>query len=265
MSFHPFDMTRRRVLSTYHPLTQRILDRANAISAVAPTNLVAFDNYIRSIYDILTTNFDVYLSLQGNGSSNFRRINISNPEGVLADFYGSYTLDNSGFKGNGINAFIDPNFNPSLLTSGQKYSLNDANVGIIVSENTSTTTSNASLVGDKSSANLILLGLNSTTQRMHYLSNLPTSVNFSGTGLKLISRSSNALVNFIDKDQLDARSVVANTALPTGIIFMGRQSFFGVNKISSAFAGKSISLEVSQAIRTAENAYMLALGLPQLA
>lgn len=261
MSFHFFDVTRRRLLEDYHPLTVRILARATAIGATPPTNSANFDTYIRSMADVLLNYCDVFFRFRGTGDANFKRINLANPEGVLADFYGGYTLDNSGFKGNGINAYVDTNFNPSLLVTGQKYQLNDASRGIVMPEVT-----NVIIDG--------VLGVNSNSFLVQSTNNhninssantLSSAFDLTGTGYKCINRTSSTDVVLVNKEIEGARIRASNSLVNANQLILRRNSLFSDGKASSYFMGKSIPFAVSQSIRSAENADMANLGLPQIA
>ena len=253
---------------TLHAHTVKILARATAIGATAPTNIANFDAYVRSMYDIWVTYCDVFFRFRGTGDANFKRINLANPDGVLADFYGGYTLDISGIKGNGVNAYVGTNLNPSLLVAGQKYQLNDAYIGILVAEDTSTTTSNGTLIGEVTSSQRVILVTPATTaQRLNSNSSFSNgvSVGFTSTGLKSFKRSDSSNIVLLNKNIENTRPEISS-ALPDKITILSRAGAnFGVNKISSAFFGKSVSFEISQLIRASENADMANLGLPQIA
>lgn len=254
----------------FHPLTVRIFARANSIGATLPTDQQKFDTYIRSMADIITTNFDLFLRLRGTGDANFRRINLANPEGVLVDFYGGYTLDNSGFKGNGVNAYIDTNFNPSLLVSGQKYQLNDAEFGGIVSEYPSS--ENTASTFSPFLGTTLALGRNTLYLRPTNASkinaagnNLNTTVDMSGTGFKSICRNSATTVLLTNKDVENSRTQ-ANSIIDNSNQYVLRGVVgFSNARASSLYLGKSLTTSIRQQIRTAENADMANIGLPQLA
>jgi|GEM_PF-6035644 len=251
---------------TYHALTVRILARATAIGAVPDTDLNKFDTFIRSIADTLTTYFDVYYRFRGTGDANFKRINLANPEGVLADFYGGYTLDNSGFKGNGVNAYVDTNFNPSLLISGQKYQLNDASRYAVVSENTGTGTQKL-ICGSLTSTNFWYANDNQNAIRINQgTSNISSAVSLNGLGIRIVNRTTSNNVNIIvGTVQNERTSTSSSLANATQKILTNNLTTFSLLKVSSYGMGKSIPLEISQLLRTAENADMANLGLTQLA
>lgn len=255
---------------TLHPHTVKILARATAIGATPPSNIILFDNYVRSMVDIWTEYCDVFFRFRGTGDANFKRINLANPESSLADFYGGYTLDNSGIKGNGINAYVDTNFNPSLLVPGQKYQLNDASTYVLLSElsSYSTVNKNFPLLGYTSANSFFnsICTITNANQRLNNNTSFNKNVDFNTTGLKGFSRFGNGVL-IINKDKQES---ITNTptSLPSTINLIGHNlnSTYNSNmKISSSFLGKSIPFEVSQTIRAAENADMANLGLPQIA
>ena len=249
---------------TLHAHTVKILARATAIGATAPTNIANFDAYVRSMYDIWMAYCDVFFRFRGTGDVNFKRINLANPDGVLADFYGGYTLDISGIKGNGINAYVDTNLNPSLLVAGQKYQLNDASRGITVSVPHSG--KNNTLDGCTiSSRNLILAQIGVNMRINQGTTNVTGTFNFIGTGLKILNRTTSNDVNGINKDAQMVGTIVSLLIDNSNQLILNRAGTYGDAGVSSYFMGKSIPFATSQLIRTAENADMANLGLPQIA
>lgn len=247
---------------TYHSLTVHILARATAIGATPDTDLNKFDTFIRSIADILTTNFDIYFRFRGTGDANFKRINLANPEGTLADFYGGYTLNNSGFLGNGVNAYVDTIFNPSLLVSGQKYQLNDASRMAVIPE-----VNNSQLISATSISNLYEYWYtsNANTVRINNAASITSAVDLTGSGLKLLSLTGSN-VKVINKNiENDKASNPPNILRNATMTILRNGTQFSTNKISSFAAGKAVPFDVSQQLRTAENADMANLGLTQLA
>ena len=255
---------------TFHPLTTRIFARASAIGATLPTDQQKFDSYIRSMADIITSNFDVFFRFRGTGDVNFKRINLANPEGALADFYGGYTLDISGFKGNGVNAYVDTNFNPSLLVSGQKYQLNNAEFGGIVSEYPTSENSNSSyspLLGT-----ILAQGRNTLYLREINASkingggnNLNAIVDMSGVGFKSICRVSSTNVVLTNKDVENQRTQPSSIIDSSSQLVLRGVVGFSNARASSVFMGKTLTTPIRQQIRVAENADMANLGLPQIA
>lgn len=249
---------------TLHPHTVKILARANAIGATPPTNIPNFDTYVRSMYQIWMDYCDVFFRFRGTGDANFKKINLANPDGALAIVYGGYTLDNSGFRGNGINAYIDTNFNPALLISGQKYQVNDASRAIVVAS----TGSPSGLDGLLSSYENLILNANGTNHRINQgLGNLSSSIDLSGTGLKILNRTNDANnTNGINKGNQTLTNAVSAGAISSATQLILRQNTsFGGGLVSSYFMGKSIPFATSQLIRSAENADMANLGLTQIA
>ena len=255
---------------TLHAHTVKILARATAIGATPPTNIANFDSYVRCMYPIWMDYCDVFFRFRGTGDANFKRINLANPDGALADFYGGYTLDISGIKGNGVNAYVDTNFNPSLLVSGQKYQLEDAEFGGVVSEYPLSENSNASyspLLGT-----ILALGRNTLYLRPVNASkingagnNLNTSVDMSGAGFKAISRISVSNIVLTNKNIENVRTQNVDIIDNSNQFALRGVVGFSNAKASSVFMGKALNSSIRQQIRTAENADMANLGLPQIA
>ncbi|TDX84002.1 hypothetical protein [Epilithonimonas xixisoli] len=252
---------------TLHSHTVRILARATAIGATPPTNIAHFDTYVRSMVAIWTEYCDVFFRFRGTGDTNFKRINLANPEGALADFYGGYTLDISGFKGNGVNAYVDTNFNPSLLVSGQKYQLNDASRGAIVAQSDGGSYVSALIDGVLGSPSNQMGGFTqANSNRINSgTSNTSGNTDFIGIGLKVFNRITSSLVVAINKSLFAEFRSNSSILINQKQMILRANNFYSQSKISSYFMGKSIPFEVSQQIRTAENADMANLGLPQIA
>lgn len=258
----------------FHSHTIRILNRATAIGAIPDTDLVKFDLYVRSMVDFWVTYCDIFYRFRGTGDANFKRINLANPEGTLADFYGGYTLDISGFKGNNVNTYVDINFNPSLLVSGQKYQLNDASSFVLVAEQSTSvgviakcfqfvgyTTANSFWLSIQTSPTVL------NNNRMNSTNVFSRIVSFQNLGFIGYSRITSTNVLQVAKNTQSNISS-ASLGLPSTINLGGHGGNSAYNndaKISSAFFGKSISFALSQEVRTHENADMTNLGVTPIA
>lgn len=207
---------------TLHSHTIRILARATAIGATPPTNITIFDTYVRSMVAIWTEYCDIFFRFRGTGDAKFKQINLAKPEGALADFYGGYTLDILGFKGNGVNAYVDTNFNPSLLVAGQKYQLNNASRGaIIISSITyEGNVQQSSIDGISNKLSNNLLNTSHVAQRINQgTSSLPKAFDFSRNGMKIISRYG-SVVYKINKELNESVNLVSSS------LENGNQSIF---------------------------------------
>ena len=255
---------------TLHSHTVRILARATAIGATPPTNIAQFDTYVRSMVAIWTEYCDVFFRFRGTGDAKFKQINLANPEGALADFYGGYTLDISGFKGNGVNAYVDTNFNPSLLVAGQKYQLNNAEFGGIVSEYPTSENSNSSyspLLGTilTQGRNTLYLRAINASKINGAGNNLNVIVDMSGVGFKSICRVSSTNVVLTNKDVENQRTQSSSIIDSSSQLVLRSVVGFSNARASSVFMGKTLTTPIRQQIRVAENADMANLGLPQIA
>ena len=176
-----------------HAHTVKILALATAIGATPPTNIANFDSYVRAMYPIWLEYCDLYAMFFADGNTDFKRINLANPDGVLFDFYGGFTLDSNGFKGNGINAYVDTNFNPSLLVSGQKYQLNDASqFGVVSGIDGISTVLTSIIAGARGiGGDNTFSAFNTASHKINTINELTGgNVDLSGLGLKMINRTS---------------------------------------------------------------------------
>lgn len=253
--------------------TKKIINYANTNNYVLPSanHLEAINNLIIGMKTCGIWNLlDRFWLFSGDGSTDFKRINIINPAKTRADFYGGLTINNFGIQGNGTNAYVDTNFNPALLESGQKYQLDNACHGGIVynyptSENS--TSSYSPLTGTIGSEgqNSLYLRPGVVSKINQNSSNLDSTINISGTGLKLINRNNSSSVYFINKASKIDRNV--NSTSIFNIKQFGLRGAVGYANIgvNCLMMGASIPFQVSQDFRTVFNTYLLAIGQAQIA
>lgn len=253
--------------------TKKIINYTNTNNYVLPSanHLNAINNLIIGMKTCGIWNLlDRFWLFSGDGSSDFKRINLIDVNKTRADFYGGLTISASGIQGNGTNAYVDTNFNPSLLESGQKYQLNDACHGGIVfnyptSENS--TSSYSPLTGTLGPAgqNTLYLKPGNVSKINQNNSNLSSNINISGTGLKLINRNNSSSVYFINKNSqinINVRSVGIFNIEQFGLRGVLGYANIGVTCL---MMGASIPFQVSQDFRTVFNTYLSAIGQAQIA
>lgn len=216
MSFHPFDVVRRVLQSSYDVSTQAVINTAIAQGYSLPSNLLPLDNLIRNLKSISSGAFwnsrdTIYLSsiIENTTTHNgLRKINLKNPSGQERVFFGALTLNSyGGIQGNGINAYID---HVSLLTDYVNYKQNDAGIVAVKSLNIDVLFSSAS----GTVLNVLLRG-NSGVQRLNSV--ISTNGDTSGIGTIGIIRSSSTVQSLFNNnsksDLTSASSSVINKSL----------------------------------------------------
>jgi hypothetical protein len=258
---------------SYDLATQAVINFANVNGFPLPSvaHLQALDELIKDFKNANVWNdLDRLFNFSGDGSVNFKRINLIDPSKTLGEFFGGGVIDNSGFKGNGTNAYFDTNFNPSLLEVGQKYQLNDSGFGGIVSEYPVTENSSSTfspLLGTTlpQGRNTLYLRPTNASKINGAGVNLNSSADMSGTGFKYISRVSTTNVILINKDIEYVRTQNVSIIENSNQLGLRGIAGYGSSRSSLYFIGKSITFEKSQLMRTAINKYLTAIGQPAVA
>ncbi|MGL6038684.1 MAG: hypothetical protein ACRC0E_07335 [Soonwooa sp.] len=247
---------------TYDDSTLAVINYANANGYTLPSNLTALDNLIKGLKACgIWALLDRFWLFSGDGSTDFKRINIINPSKKKADFYGGLTISASGVEGNGTNAYINTNFNPALLESGQKYQLNNAGRGACIFLEATNTVLNRSIDGIYSGFINNMGNYNLPAQRINQGNdNSSVSINFTGIGLKLISRISDTNVQFLSKDIVTSSNSTSIDITNANQFILRNNTAYGNSGISCYFMGASIPSQVSQDFRTVFNTYLQAIG-----
>lgn len=261
VTFNGQGFTNTIYLSRY---TKNLIDYAKTNSYVLPSNIAALDTFCKQSSNILDK-LDLLYIFSGNGDINFKTLNLIDPTKYKATAFGGLTWSNTGVLGNGTNGYIDTNFNPSLLVSGQKYQLNDACRGGVVSEKVNPNNNNFDGCISSVTENT-LYSTNNASQRINQGStNLSIFPDMRGIGFKYLGRLSATNVKLVNID------VEYNTVVNSSSIFnstqsiLGRQSVFGVDKIASYFMGASLTFEETQTLRTNFNTYLLNINQTPIA
>lgn len=204
---------------------------------------------------------DTFYILDGSGSVGFKLLNIANSGQWNGTANGGGIWSAEGFLGNGVNAYIGTSYN--LLASGGKFSLNDALMGVVVSG--VQTSGYTSICGDTSNAN-VMLATSANTQRINQgITALSTSIDFAGTGIKLLQRSSSTNVVGFSR-AVKTAATAPSSALPNGEFCGLRRGFvFGSSRISSLLSGRSLSDDKVSLLRGSINKSRIDRGLAVIA
>ena len=250
----------------YHERTQAIFDYANERYYQLPTNKLTYDDYIRGVVkEGLFDKLDLHYIFSGDGDINFRLINIINPGTYNGTAFGGLEWSNEGVKGNGINGYINTNFNPALLVEGQKFQPIDASFGGVIYRQPSTGNVLRNLMSTGLNTNFIIAS-NTVQNRINSITNLEATLVFAGTGMTLLSRENNLTILCIKKDQLQERDQpVWNMSSNNFTVLRLSETQFSDQTVSTIAIGASLTYEEVQLERQFFNEYLTAIGLEPIA
>lgn len=241
--------------------TQAILDRADALGYARPSG----DKINLIVHFWLTSGFwitqDIIFNFAYNNPlyDNFKTINWRNPNGALLTVNGGMIQKPYGYKGNGIDGYLDTKFNPAVGTN--KYKLNNASRGIVVYDNT-----------DSFNADGILDSANNRTYNSMYNASTPnnkintnfnpnaTPIDFVGKGYKLIVRDNSASQRGTSATGTQT-SNDASVSLRNGNQTILGTMYFGMSGISFYHMGEALPTSFYADFRTVYNNYLVSIGL----
>jgi hypothetical protein len=242
--------------------------------------LQKIDTYLISIESVLNK-LDLFYLFAGLADRQFKCINIVNPLKYEATENGSLTWSNSGVAGNGTDAYLDTNFQANLDTSGsQKYVLNGASRGFLISDFSETWSGYEALVDSDSatgSSNIynilseVSANINSPASSLSWLDNDV----FKQIGFVTISRNSNRIVNFyhngtfIQSDTIGATSLASTNQTIFKAILETSPSVFETvfSKIGLGFyfMGAGLNSADITLLKTQTNLFYTSIGLTPIA
>jgi hypothetical protein len=186
-----------------------------------------------------------------------------NPYGGLgiATLFGGLTYRVDGFKGNGVDGYVNTNFISGLAS--YNYTLNDAGRFLVVAESGS-----GYYDGVSASARNSIIGANTAQQRINSgTSQLAVAFDMSGLGLKSIMRDSSTAVrvqNTSTKLTTTQPSLALET-IPQLILRGATSTTYSDGCISIHYMGASISNAQIDNFRTYYNTYLTNIGLTPFA
>ncbi|WP_018629175.1 hypothetical protein [Niabella aurantiaca] len=253
--------------NSLHAITQAVLSYATGQGYTLPSDLGAYDAHIRGV-EVVLAKLDLYYILCGDGGTGFKLINVVKPGTYNGTGLGGLTWLSGGVQGNGTNAYVNTNFNPSLLPAGQKYQLNDAvHGGVVYAVNGANWYDNiVDISGGASNANS-LFSLSASGHKINQSGNsLPAAVDLGGTGLKIIQRKTSAGVELYNKGVMST-ATIASTVIDNStqrLLSTGSVNF-GKGTIASYLMGAALTSTNVSTLRSATNTYLTALGLTAVA
>ena len=201
-----------------------------------------------------------------SGYEQFRMIDWKQTGNIYTP-YGGLIYNSNGIEGNGIDGYINTNFNPA--TMGQNYTLNDASLGNVIYKNATGGHSNINVSFSNSvsgTAGNLIRNDNSGIKRINQsTSNLSTNINFTGEGIKILNRVNSEEVRGISKNTETTAQATSTSIHNDNLFLLVRQDLYSLIGVSLVFAGGSISYARSQSFRTIYNQFLSKAGLEPIA
>jgi hypothetical protein len=248
------------------------INRANTEGFQIPSKstLLALDTFLKELktQNILQTRDYLRISAYNDTNvENFSRINIVNSSSTLTDYVGNYTYKTTGIKLNSTTGnqpnYIDTKFNPSSATY---YSLNNASRLYVISEPFSGVFTSI-IDGVAGNTAQRMSSSNNAEKRINQsTTNLSTAVDFTGTGLRALVRTSSTNVqayrgNIQTNGTANSSTSNYNNVIIEGISFNVR----GNGAYALSMHGASLTSTQVEAVRVAFNTYLTTIGLTALA
>lgn len=179
--------------------------------------------------------------------------------------YGGLIYNPEGIKGNGINTFMDTNFNPNSM--GVNYTLDDASQGGVVYLSPNDDNQSNIISGVTSGGTLnTMYNLYNTGQRVNSGTNpVDSLVDLSGIGLKCLNRDNSTTMRLYNKDTIFNRNSNSVNVENENQVLLRRGTFYGNVGLSVYFMGASIPGEIVQDFRTVFNQFLSRLNLIPIA
>jgi hypothetical protein len=185
--------------------------------------------------------------------------------GAFMTAYGGIGYTINGYEGNGVDGYINTNFNPAI--SGVNYTLNNASRGVWISKVPSS--NSASVVGIDVSSNTPGEGGDNrfnvstlTGQRINQdRSNLNTSANLVGLGLKVINRDDSTNIRLYNNSTELTRTATSTSIKNATQLLLTSDNGYGDSGLGFYFMGGSLTAQNVSDLRTAYLTYLTKIGL----
>lgn len=219
-----------------------VLDRGTALSYTLPTlaqqklqNKLLMDMKADGVWEKL----DLFYNFANNGGRDFARINWKNPSSTVATLFNSITFNsNVGFQGNGVDMYIDTNFQ---LASATNYTQNNASRYLWMNAASGTNPFD----GNSAAASNTIRRASSTAQRINQgVTGISPAFDFTATaGMKSIHRTSSTNITLFNGTVSDTRTVTSATLTATNHFILRSQTTYGAHTISMYAVGASLVSE----------------------
>lgn len=220
-------------------------------------NRGSIDTFIKEALPILEK-CDLFYLLFNNAL--FGTVNLVNPGVYNGTAIGGLTWSADGVQGNGVNGYINTNFNPSLLAVGQKYQLDNA-CRII-----------NPLSGGGAADGIVTSNLNRMTTGNNTIkainqspSNMPTPMDFSGNKAIFLIRTSQNDVTGIRATYSISMEITSTTLVNQPQCILRYSNTFSNIKTNCYGMGAALTYQETQDFRASFNKMLASNGLAQTA
>lgn len=232
------------------------------------STLLHLDNMISALKaEGIWQKLDTFVNFAYNNTNNDSFSFYDFKRDVFYTGFGGLSYTDYGYEGNGVDAYIDTNFNPAI--AGNNYKLNDASRGAVVCYTISTSLPQYVTIDGVSLQNNLqnMYNMTQTAQRINQGTNiLNQSVDLSGLGLKCINRTDNINVNLVNKSTLFSRTANSTEILSSNQILLRRHTVdYSYIGLSMYFMGASFDYTETQLFRQYYNEYLTNIGLDPIA
>jgi hypothetical protein len=219
---------------------QAVLNRATTLSYNLPT--LAQQKLQNTLLMSMKTDgvwakLDVFYNFANNGGRDFSRINWKNPSATVATLFNSITFNtNVGFQGNGLDMYIDTNFQ---LSSGTNYTQNNASRYVYINS-----ASGSIYDGSETFAINTFRSGTSTAQRINQgVVGVSAFAYNTNQGMKSIHRTSTTNVTLFNGTVSDTRTVSSAVTVAANQFILRSVLTYGAHTISMYAVGASLVSE----------------------
>ena len=237
-----------------------VFDKPNSGTQTALQTLIA-----SFINNDIWINSDLILMFSYNDTDcdGFSTINIKSPSDTLASLVNSPVYSVNGFKGNGINSYIDTGFNPS--TYGGNFTRNDASrLAVVHTATTNSLTTLNRIDGTAIGVSNIMVNGNATVHRINSSGNVSSDRDLSGTGMKCLSRADSTNINIINKNISTSAVISSVDSDNENLMIFRDRTNYGDCGVGLYIVGSDLS-DYTESIRAIYNTYLNTIGLTEFA
>ena len=230
--------------NTFLPETLLVIQYANDHSYLVSSEpyLIKLDQHIRDLKAFgLWDKFDLLYWMVGDGDMDFKTINIIDPDKYKGVLSGGLINTLQGIEGNGVDAYVDTNFNPSI--GSNKYVETDAGRFMYVYKQSSiVSTVRRTLDGiAANSYRNYTTNIGNTQQQINSNANIDVAPTLSGLGYTSINRISNMDVLMYKEENQYTATAISDGVYSSNQIIFAKGSTFGDNGLSSYAMGASLT------------------------
>lgn len=249
---------RKMMLMSSRPINpnyQIVLNYATANSITKPSvrvqqlqsNLWYSIDSVRSKIDVLR----IY-GCNDLACSAFSLLNQKNPSANIATTVGGITYGYRGWSGNGVDGYINHNFNP--VSAALNYTQNSASRLFYVSKASSPAA--PILGGQITSSTTIIQNINGSGNRLNSGADAAGAVDLSGVGFRGYVRPNSAGLNLYRDDVRTDKTIASFTIPNENILTFRRASNYGDGEVSFEIAGGAFTEAEITIIRNAVYQYI---------